>query len=115
MKTTEGLNLLSTSNGTAIGNEVSFTTNTFSTVTGTTFTTSINNWSTPERLEANEVGETIEMIYKQTLSFSYWPAPPTEERVFKIVYSCIDGKWDKSEPIYGKIVPAQVEYFEFED
>ena len=109
MKTKEGLNLLSTSNGTAIGTTAS------STMTGTAITNLISNWSTPERLEANEVGETIEMIYKQTLGFNYWPAPFFEERVFKIVYSCIDGKWDKSEPIYGKIVPAQVEYFEFED
>ena len=109
MKTTEGLNLSSTSNGTAIGTTAS------SIMTGTAITNLINNWSTNERLEVNEVGETIEMIYKQTLSFSYWPAPPTEERVFKIVYSCIDGKWNKSEPIYGKIVPAQDEYFEFDE
>lgn len=31
----------------------------------------------------------------------------------KIIYSCIDGKWNKSEPIYGKIIPTQDEYFEF--
>jgi hypothetical protein len=41
--------------------------------------------------------------------------PYHDERAVKIVYSCVDGKWNKSEPIYGKIIPAQDEYFEFED
>ena len=73
-----------------------------------------HTWSNPERLEVNEVGESIEMIYKQTLMTTYSAYPPlTETRVFKIVYSCIDGKWNKSEPIYGEIIPAQNEYYKF--
>jgi len=81
-------------------------------------TTSISNtWSNPKRVEVNEVGESIEMIYKQTsmLTYNVHPSPPQEVRVFKIVYSCVDGKWHKSEPIFGKIIPSQNEYFEFED
>lgn len=102
-KITGSINISSGSNG-------------ITTTTGITgFTSDMNTWSTNERVEVNVVGETIEMIYKQKLSFNYWPAPPPEERVFKIIYSCIDGKWNKSEPIYGKIIPAQGEYFEFED
>jgi aromatic ring-opening dioxygenase LigB subunit len=95
MQTTNGINLLSCSGTTSI----------------------LNTWSNPERVEVNEVGETIEMIYKQTsmLTYTVYPSPPTEVRVFKIVYSCVDGKWNKSEPIFGKIIPLQDEYFEFED
>jgi hypothetical protein len=85
---------------------------------GSSATTSIlNTWSNPERVEVNEVGQSIEMIYKQTsmLTYTVYPSPPPKVRVFKIVYSCVDGKWNKSEPIYGKIIPAQNEYFEFDE
>jgi hypothetical protein len=71
-------------------------------------------WGSPERVEVNVYGETIEMVYKEQSSPNYYPLP-TLYRVYKIVYSCIDGKWNKSEPIYGKIIPAQEESFEFED
>ena len=86
--------------------------------TGTS-TSLLETWNYPERMEVNEVGESIEMIYKQTsvvnyMIHSFHYAPPAE-RVFKIVYSCVDGKWNKSEPIYGKIIPAQNEYFEFDE
>jgi hypothetical protein len=49
------------------------------------------------------------------MTLTIYPSPPPEERVFKIVYSCVDGKWNKSEKIYGKIIPSQKEYYEFED
>lgn len=76
------------------------------------------NMPSLQQLEVKEVGETIEMIYKETLSGDYshtiyFNSPP-EERIFKIVYSCVDGKWNKSERIYGKIVPAREEYYDFD-
>lgn len=77
----------------------------------------INQWLRPELIETKEVGESIEMVYKQRSSLHYtsnYPRP-AEERVFKIIYSCIDGKWNKSEPIYGKLIPARDEYYEFEE
>jgi hypothetical protein len=113
MKTTGTINISGISEPIYASSSLYYGTPTTTGITG--FTSDMDIWSTPERVEVNEVGETIEMIYKQTLSFNYWPAPPYEERVYKIVYSCIDGKWNKSEPIYGKIIPAQEEYFEFED
>lgn len=87
--------------------------------TNGTSTSHLETWNYPERVEVNEVGESIEMIYKQTsvvnyMIHSFHYAPPAE-RVFKIVYSCVDGKWNKSEPIYGRIIPAQNEYFEFDE
>ena len=80
-------------------------------------TSMIDTWGEPERIEVYEDGESIVMIYKQTSNFSpaIWPAQPRQARVFKIVYSCIDGKWNKSEPIYGKIIPMQSESYEFEE
>ncbi len=85
--------------------------------TNGTSTSHLETWNYPERVEVNEVGESIEMIYKQTsmLTYTIYPSPPPEVRVFKIVYSCVDGKWNKSEPIYGRIIPAQNEYFEFDE
>lgn len=86
-------------------------TTTFQSETGT-----INIWGAPIFIEAKEVGKTIEFIYKQisTILTLQYPSPQPKERVFKIVYSCKKGKWHKSEPIYGKIIPAQEEYYEFD-
>lgn len=82
-----------------------------------TGTFTYNSWNNPERIEVREVGESIEMIYKQTSSFSRTGGIPPyhDERLYKIVYSCVDGKWNKSEPIYGKIIPAKDESYQFED
>jgi hypothetical protein len=86
-----------------------------STGTSTVTIGTIAMWSPMIFKEANEVGETIEMIYTQTSQYyrtgGTWPY--NDERVIKIVYSCIDGKWNKSDPIYGNIIPARGEYFKF--
>jgi hypothetical protein len=87
---------------------------------GITSISSAINGSFTEQLEVKEVGETIEIIYKETLSpnccytINFTSPPFPKERIFKIVYSCVDGKWNKSEPIYGNIVPAQEEYYDFD-
>lgn len=67
-------------------------------------------------IEAKEVGETIEFIFKQTSNIVYGVYPPLqpEEKIFKIVYSCIDGKWNKSKPIYGRIIFPTPERYEFD-
>jgi hypothetical protein len=82
-----------------------------------TTTVTLNTWGTPERIQVKEYPDRIEMIYKETsmLTYTIHPSPPPEERVFKIIFSCKDGKWNKSEPIYGEIIPAQEEYYEFEE
>lgn len=54
----------------------------------------------------------IELIYKQMSNYSNnWGELPII--VFKIIYSCKDGKWDVSERIYGKIIKATKESYEF--
>ena len=83
----------------------------------TSTTTNINMWSEPRRIRVDEYSNRVEMILKQTslIQNSIYPPREPEERVFKIVFSCKDGKWHKSEPIYGKIIPANDESYEFED
>jgi hypothetical protein len=87
-------------------------------ITGTT--TGTFNTLNPVRLrifkEAYEVGETIEMIYieKTSVYRTTHGELYNDEIPVKFIFSCIDGKWNKSEPIYGKIIPAQEERFEFE-
>lgn len=74
-----------------------------------------NTWSYPEMIKVYEVGDSIEMIYKETALFSYasYSSHYIDTRVFKIIYSCIDGKWNKSERIYGQIIPPSEEKYSF--
>lgn len=76
-----------------------------------------NLWSHPERVSVQEYEDRIEMVYKVTsmVTYTIYPSPPPVVKVFKIVFSCVDGKWNRSEPIYGKIIVAQDEQYEFED
>ena len=78
--------------------------------------TFFNPWLPPVFIEANEVGETIEFIYKETSSVTYTTGYQIEpsSRVYKIVFSCQKMQWHKSEPIYGRIIPPEDETFEFE-
>ena len=81
-----------------------------------TNTAGISQWGYPEFIEAKEVGDTIEFIFKEEgfiQSYSCFNSYPSC-RVSKIVYSCKKGKWNKSEPIYGKIVPASQEAYDFD-
>ena len=78
--------------------------------TGTGATTAGYMWSAPTRLEVNELIDSIEMIYEETSLITNALAP--EKRYFKIVFSCVDGKWNKSERIYGKKIEG-FSYFEF--
>ena len=80
-------------------------------------TSVLNTWNSPQLIKTQEIGETIEMVYKETsmLCLAVYPPRTPEERVFKIVYSCKDGKWNKSERIYGTIIRATDESFSFEN
>jgi hypothetical protein len=104
----KNINTNTTSSGT-------LTDNTYGYRTGTS-TSNYNLWSNPEFVDVIENNDSIEMIYKETSMICYtsFPAPPPEVRVFKYVFSCVDGKWNKSNRIYGKVVPASDESYEFE-
>jgi len=76
----------------------------------------VMNENDPEIIEILELMDSVEIIYKETSNVMYaiYPPPPPEQRVYKIVYSCVDGKWNKSEPIPGEIVRATEETYDFE-
>ncbi len=83
---------------------------------GSSGTAVYHPWGYPEFIKAQEVGKTVEFLYKETSTVSYLTYPPCrpDQRVFKIVFSCKEGKWHKSEPIYGTIVPPSDEYYDFD-
>jgi hypothetical protein len=82
--------------------------------TGTTSATiQLNIWEDPIFIKAQEVGDSIEILYKQQSRITYNYTGEIPSRVFKIVYSCKKGKWHKSEPVYGIIIPASEEIYEF--
>jgi hypothetical protein len=85
-------------------------------ITNQSFTTStFQEWNEPIRVDVIDTGNSIEMIYVQTKNniWNYFPFSH-EKRALKIVYSCVNGMWNKSEPIYGEVIPAQEEYYNFE-
>jgi len=79
-------------------------------------TTTFDPWSEPQRIEVHEYLDSIEFIYKQTsmVTNTIYPSSLQEERVYKIVFSVVEGKWHKSEPIFGTITSARDEYYSFE-
>lgn len=81
----------------------------------TSGTTSLNTWNYPVEIQVKKYQDRVEFIYKETsmITYTVHPSPPPEERVFKIVCSCKDGKWHESERIYGEIIESQEEYYEF--
>jgi len=80
-----------------------------------TGTATIKQFSTPIRIDVVENNNCIEFIYKETsnITSSVYPSRPPEERVFKIIFSCKDGNWHKSERLYGEIVSEQAESYIF--
>ena len=84
---------------------------------GTISDINMASYSAPEMVYVIEKSDCIEIVYKQTALTSFtvgWDYKPPEERVFKIVFSCKNGKWHKSDRIYGEIVPAKEEQYVFE-
>ena len=82
---------------------------------GSITTTHTYLYGVPELIETREVDETIELTYLEQLNASLtWNPLHQSKRVFKIIYSCKDGKWNKSERIYGEVIPASGEWYSFE-
>jgi hypothetical protein len=66
-------------------------------------------------VKTNVLEDSIEMIYEETSNIisSVYPILTPEKIHFKIVFSCVDGKWNMSERIYGKKIEG-FSYFESE-
>lgn len=77
--------------------------------------TGIDYWNSPTRVDVIESIDSIEIIYTEASMVTYttYLQSSPEIRVFKIVFSCKDGKWNKSDRIYGKIISATDESYEF--
>ena len=86
---------------------------------GSTISEYVTGWSDPEAIDFKEVGESIEIIYKEKSNMRFFvdfnELIKNNEKVFKIIFSCKDGKWHKSERIYGNIIPSSDETYEFND
>jgi hypothetical protein len=78
-------------------------------------TTFINQCDEATLVETNVLEDSIEMIYEETSNIisSVYPSLTPEKIHFKIVFSCVNGKWNKSERIYGKKIEG-FSYFESE-
>ena len=76
-------------------------------------TTRLDSWGPASLVSTREVGDTLEFVYTQSSMLSRGFGMQPEERAFKVIYSCVDGKWNRSEPIYGKIIPSIEEQYSF--
>lgn len=78
--------------------------------------TNYNSWFPPERIKIIENTDSIEFIYIETscVTHTIYPQMESDRRVFKIIFSCKDGKWHKSDRIYGEIIPASDEDYIFD-
>ena len=78
-------------------------------------TTTISTWSDAERVQVIEFADKIEFIYKETslMQLGVYPPRSPQQRVFKIIFSCVEGNWNKSERIYGNIIPSTSESYSF--
>lgn len=72
-------------------------------------------WGQPELINWYEYPDRLECVYIENRLLSYYPEIEDQKRVYKIIYSCVDGKWNKSQPIYGEIIPATDEEYHFND
>lgn len=73
----------------------------------------VNQYGEPRLMDTIVKDDCIELVYTETKLWSM-SFGDVDKRVFKIVYSCKEGKWNKSEKIYGEIIPASEEKYEFE-
>lgn len=83
-------------------------------------TTALNfeEWSSPILINTVVYEDRIELIYKQEPNFTwtisgYILSPQPDPKIFKIVYSCKNGKWHESDKIEGEYISARDETYEF--
>lgn len=103
-------NIIKSGNGFSVQSSIDLDNNT-STTTFSTFP----KYYTEKMVSFEEFENRIEVVYTEKSDLCYTTYPPTypERRVYKIIYSIVDGKWNKSDKIYGEIIPVQGETYEF--
>lgn len=73
----------------------------------------LNMWNSPIRIDVIENSDNITFVYKEHKLLNYTASNHQDTRVFKIVFSTINGEWNKSGRIYGEIIPATPEQYIF--
>lgn len=75
-----------------------------------------NEWDLPDLVLTSVFPDKIELIYTQNslVTYTHFDTNYDSRAVFKVVYSCVDGKWHESERIYGTIVPSTQESYNFD-
>ena len=72
-------------------------------------------WTDPFKVDVTEKENSIEIVYKQTQEVWAGTQSTANSRVFKVIFSCKDGRWHKSERIYGEIIEQAGERYVFPD
>lgn len=73
-----------------------------------------NDWTEPNLVEVDEGKNYLALTYTEDRVSNFYNGTSgsvESRRVYKVIYSCIGGKWHKSEKIYGKIVPSTKETY----
>jgi hypothetical protein len=73
-----------------------------------------NDWTEPNLVEVDEGKNYLALTYTEDRVSNFYNGTSgsvESRRVYKVIYSCIGGKWHKSEKIYGKIVPPTKETY----
>lgn len=68
-------------------------------------------WNEPILVETIKRESSVELIYRQTSKLDIYPMFEPD-RVFKIICSCKDGKWNE-ERVDGVIIPKSDEHYIF--
>lgn len=102
---------------TTISTPVLFSIGTGSTSSTITITNPMYNFSTPELVSYEVLEDRVEFVYKQIKTPLFWGGinqVQSETVVYKNVVTFIDGKTVTTR-VEGTYIPAQEEYYEFED
>lgn len=79
-------------------------------------TTSFDRWGKPYLIDTVVLEDSIELIYRQDSNLTYTVNWQIHEdvKIYKIVFSCKNGKWHVSDNIEGKYIHARGETYEFD-
>lgn len=77
--------------------------------------TSWDGWGNPYIIDTILGNKSIELVYRRDAQFTHtvFPVSTPNPKIFKIIYSCKNGKWHKSEKIKGYYVSKKEESYEF--
>ncbi len=78
-----------------------------------TGTACFDPWSEPYLIDTIVDKGCIELIYRQDSTITYVINIEPYIKIFKVIYSCKNGKWHESKRIEGSYISARDETYEF--